>query len=61
MSSLNTDDDYEEDPFLVGTDFYSPHSEDPEPTENNCLGVEEWRELPSPERDPGVTVDIIRS
>ena len=41
MSSLNTDDDYEEDPFLVGADFDSPHNEDPEPTENNSRGVEE--------------------
>jgi len=41
MSSLNTDDDYEEDPFLVRADFDSPHSEDPEPTENNSRGLEE--------------------
>jgi len=40
-SSLNTDADYEEDPFLVGADFDSPHNEDPEPTENNSRGVEE--------------------
>lgn len=41
MSSLNIDADYEEDPFLVGADFDSPHNEDPEPTENNSRGVEE--------------------
>ena len=40
-NSFNTDEDYEEDPFLIGTDFDSPQSEDPEPTENNSRGLEE--------------------
>jgi len=39
--SFNTDEDYEEDPFLIGADFDSPHSEDPEPIENNSRGLEE--------------------
>ena len=39
--SSNTDDDYEEDPFLVGADFDSPNNEDPAPMENNSRGVEE--------------------
>ena len=39
--SFNTDEDYEEDPFLIGADFDSTHSEDPEPTENNSRGLEE--------------------
>ena len=38
---FNTDEDYEENPFLIGADFESPHSEDPEPTENNSRGLEE--------------------